>query len=148
MFKVTNNNGFDFIGRYNGQDYAFPDAMPVYIDDTAAMHIFGLGLADKTSVLARHGWAGPTKTYRDGMQILNRFAFESVHQQLDAPLARAIMEQVEALPPEDHGPAPVIQDAPVVEAGADEPVETAGVVADAGAATGRKRGGRATDPAA
>ena len=94
MIKVTNDNTFDFIAKHNGIEYAFPYGTSVYVEDDAAVHIFGLGKSDKSSVLARHGWAGPTKTYADGMAIMNKFSFDAVQRTLDAPLASEIMEAV------------------------------------------------------
>ncbi len=113
MFKVTNTNteglGADFVGRYNGQDYFFPSPKngkkhPVYIEDDAATHIFGIGNFDKKTVLLRHGWSTVASTVEAGMAILNKFIFEQPEIAYDAPMA---------LVTDDHGPAPVVQDAPV-----------------------------------
>ena len=111
MFKVTNTNteglGKDFIGRYNGQDYLFPSPVdgkkqPVYIDDDAASHIFGIGNFDKAKILVRHGWATYNTSLQAGMDILNKFIFEQPEIAYDAPMALI----------DDHGPAPVVQDSP------------------------------------
>ena len=108
MFKVTNTNAFDFIGRYNGKDYLFPQPVdgkkkPVYIDDDAATHIFGIGNFDKSKVLIRHGWATFSSGIQAGTDILNKFIFEQPEIAYDAPMA---------LVTDDHGPAPVVQGAP------------------------------------
>ena len=104
MFKITNTNDFDFEGRYDGVDFLFPKDKPVFCEDEAAHHIFGIGLKDKTPILSRHGWA-PLRadaSYQTGMKILNAFKFEHIEQKLDAPLARALA---------GHEPALVGQDA-------------------------------------
>jgi hypothetical protein len=131
MFKVTNTNtqglAVDFVARYDGKEYFFPSPkdgkkQPVYIDDDAATHIFGIGKFDKKFVLVRHGWSTFANTEAAGMDILNKFIFEQPEIAYDAPMA------LELSP--DHGPAPVVQDAPGSAAPSDEP----GVVADAAAA--------------
>ena len=119
MFKITNGWDKDFCARFNGIEFAFPKDTPVYCEDAAAAHIFGIAQEDKTAVLARHGWATFTNTLADGMKILNSFSFEHVDQPLDAPLAREIV---------DHGPAPVIQNAPTAKGVADEARNTVGAV--------------------
>ena len=101
MYKVTNGNSFTFTAKYNGTEYKFPEGIAVYCDDDATNHIFGLGAPNKASVLARHGWATVSNTYQDGLKVLNAFAFEHMSPVYDAPLAIV----------EDHGPAPVDQDA-------------------------------------
>lgn len=101
MFKITNGNLNQFVGRFDGQDYAFPPAQPVYCPDEAAKHIFGLGQVDKSSVLSRNGWATVTGDLEVGLAILNNFKFVSVEQVYDAPLAIELA----------HGPAPVVGDA-------------------------------------
>lgn len=101
MFKITNGNLNPFVGRFDGQDYAFPPAQPVYCPDEAAKHIFGLGQVDKSSVLSRNGWATVTGGLAVGLAILNNFKFVSVEQVYDAPLAIEVA----------HGPAPVVGDA-------------------------------------
>ena len=56
MLTVTNGNDFNFAGRFNGVDFAFPAGKTTALPEDAAKHIFGVGLADKTDVLVRHGW--------------------------------------------------------------------------------------------
>ena len=117
MFKITNGNKTDFIGRHNGIDYAFPAGKPVYCEDEPAMHIFGIGQKDKTPIIARHGWGTLTGGLAQGMEVLNAFQFEHMSQNLDAPLARIV-----------HGPAPVVQDAPDDEGGTDGSLNAPGAV--------------------
>ena len=129
MYKVWNENkegpGKDFHAKFNGDEYFFPTGEGVYIGRDAAAHIFGLGTGpDRTAVLARHGWVTFSSTYAEGKAILDNFKFEAVEQQLDAPLALQV-------PPTDHGPAPVIQNAPARKGGTDGSTKRAGVVADA-----------------
>jgi len=130
MYKITNNGAEDFVGRYDGIDFAFPVGQPVYCETDAANHIFGLNSPDKTAVLVRHGWSKFTNTLAEGMEILNSFSFEGVGAPNDAPLARVLAE------PADHGPAPVGQDAPADAGGTDGSPATAGAV-EAPAAGGR-----------
>lgn len=117
MFKVTNRSGKAFQARYNGHEYLFPKDEPVYVDEPAALHIFGIGQQDKTEILSRHGWATYANTLEDGMKILNAFKFEHIAPKLDAPLAIV-----------DHGPAPVGRDAPEELAGTDGPADDSGAV--------------------
>ena len=140
MFRVTNGTGNDFTGRFNGRDYLFPAAEPVYCEDDAAGHIFGLGTVDKSSVLARHGWTSLSNRYEDGMQILNSFTFEHMVPAYDARLALVEPSAAPQRTPAaatDHGPAPVGQDAPAeVEAATPDPV---------GAVAAQRRGRSQTD---
>lgn len=117
MFKVTNRSGKAFQARFNGHEYLFPKDEPVYVEEPAALHIFGIGQQDKTEILSRHGWATYANTLEEGMKVLNAFKFEHVVPKLDAPLAIV-----------DHGPAPVGRDAPVESAGTDGPAEDSGAV--------------------
>lgn len=119
MYRITNGNDFDFIGRANGKDYLFPKGQPVYCDDEPAQHIFGIGQADKSAVIGRHGWAGTTASLLQGLSVLNAFAFEHMSPVYDAPLALI----------DDHGPAPVDQDSPVASDGTDGQPVAAGDVA-------------------
>lgn len=122
MFRITNGNEQDFIGRYNGRDYLFPAGSPAYCDDDASAHIFGIGNPDKSTVLARHGWACVTSNIAAGMRILNAFTFEHMSPAYDAPLALI----------EDHGPAPVGQDAAGAGEGTDGSAAAPAAVAVSG----------------
>jgi hypothetical protein len=124
MFKITNGNDNPFVGRFDGQDYAFPCGQPVYCPDDAAKHIFGLGQSDKSNVLSRNGWATVTGGLAVGMTILNNFKFVAVEQVYDAPLATELA----------HGPAPVVGDAggAVTDGAAPSAVDDRAVPASAG----------------
>ena len=117
MFKITNRNDFDFIGRFDGVNFIFPKGKVAICEDEAAQFIFGIGEKDKTPVLSRNGWASPGVPMADGMKVLNKFSFERIQQKLEAPLAR-----------ESHGPAPVVTGAPGGKAAADDAAESSGVV--------------------
>ena len=127
MFKVTNTNDFDFTGRYNGMDYSFPKGTMVVCEDDPAKHIFGIGDADKTAVIARHGWSKPAQPTAEGLAILNRFQFDYIQPVYEAPHAASLSA---------HGPPPVVQDAPGAESSADDAPKAPGVVADGAAAAG------------
>lgn len=57
MLFVTNKNTFHHTDRYDGVDYQFPPGQKVMLSMEAARHMFGLGVADKTNVMHRKGWA-------------------------------------------------------------------------------------------
>jgi len=108
MFKIINGNNFEFVACFDGQEYRFPPtlsgrAQPVYCDDAAAQHIFGLGDPDKTPYLARHGWASVMGGLDEGLAILNKFKFQSIVQKFDAPMANARTEHDPALVSEGAG---------------------------------------------
>jgi hypothetical protein len=80
---VTNKNALPHEDRYNGEDYVFPPGEAVLVPAEAAAHMFGYGLADKTDVLTRLGWAmkydKDQKKYvedTEGVGKLARFVFE------------------------------------------------------------------------
>lgn len=75
MLAVKNNTGNLFTGRFDGIDYPFPPGEEVMITKDAARHIFGLGEADKTAVLVRHGWMKGSHDRDAAMSILNGFSF-------------------------------------------------------------------------
>jgi len=127
MFKVTNNNTFDFEAKFNGVSYYFPKGKPVYLEDVPAVHIFAIGQENKVSVLARHGWATPTSTVEDGLKILNNFTFVHREHKLDANLASEASFGPDE--PKSYGPAPVVQGAPDGE-GASPVPDSSGVVAE------------------
>lgn len=80
MLTVKNGNGFDFVGRYDGQDYYFPKGKMTAVPDDAAKHIFGVGVGDKTDVLVRHGWMTHSAEFDAGMQKLNGFSFNVANE--------------------------------------------------------------------
>ena len=83
MLTVKNGNSFDFDARYDGVDYSFPSGAVTALPEDAARHIFGVGLADKTEMLVRHGWMTHTDQVAKAMSILNKFSF-NVADQLEA----------------------------------------------------------------
>ena len=97
MFKVTNNNDFDFTATFDGKAFNFPKGETRLCPDDAVIHIFGLGSKDKSAVVSRHGWAKPTEAVDVGLQKLRSFKFEEVRPQFDHRLAT-----------ESYGPAPVV----------------------------------------
>lgn len=98
MLQVTNNNTFDLVDRYDGQDFTFPAGATVALGEDAARHIFGFGEADKIPYLARQGWVRNSGEIEAGMQKLNGFSFASY----DTPLPGEII-------------VPDEEDAPIVE---------------------------------
>lgn len=116
MYAVKNNTGRPFSGRYDGIDYPFPPGEEVMITKEAARHIFGLGDADKTAVLVRHGWMKGSGEREAAMSMLNGFSFS------DTKLVPAA-EVVEAEDETEHESSPHAEGeggAPVSD-GADEP---------------------------
>jgi hypothetical protein len=99
---VTNKNDFVHQDRYDSVDYVFPPGEPVVVPLDAATHMFGMGLADKSEILLRLGWATrydpKTKNLAedpDGVEKLKRFVFE------EAVMVRASQRQSEhAVDPE------------------------------------------------
>jgi len=118
MFKITNGNEFNFVGRYNGQDYLFPKGECVACDDEAARHIFGIGDNDKSPYLVRHGWVQPTGALSTGLEILGKFKFDFVVPKSE--IKNAIIE---------HEPAPMPQEASAFSDALNGAKEKAGAVA-------------------
>lgn len=107
MLTVTNRNDFDFIGRYDGQDYPFPSGKTTAVPEDAAKHIFGVGLADKQDILVRHGWMQSSGQLAEAMSKLNKFSF-NVADQLEP--GEIIDTQVASTPPaeeQEQGSAPL-----------------------------------------
>jgi hypothetical protein len=98
MLTVTNKNAFDFVGRYNGIDYHFPQNKTTAIPEDAAKHIFGVGQGDKQDVLVRHGWMQNSGQLQQAMGILSNFSF-NVADQLEA--GEIIETALPELPPFD-----------------------------------------------
>lgn len=78
MLKITNNNTFDLIDRYDGEDYTFPAGKTVRCPLVVAKHFFGIGDPNKMPYLARQGWARHSQDFEAGMQIMDNFAFEEI----------------------------------------------------------------------
>ena len=80
MLLVKNGNESDFAGRFNGVDYHFPRGKATAVPDDAAKHIFGVGVADKTDVLVRHGWMRHSGEKDKAMEVLNKFSFNVANE--------------------------------------------------------------------
>lgn len=76
MLRVTNRNSFTLNDRYDGIDYKFEPNKPVVIEEDAARHFFGYGLADKTPALVRQGWCISSDKTEEAYKKLNNFKFE------------------------------------------------------------------------
>lgn len=74
--RVINGNEFPVLGRYNGKDYKFLPDVPLDVPELVAMHIFDLGRDDKSTALARLGWARTSDELEAGMKKLNKISFE------------------------------------------------------------------------
>jgi len=107
MLRVTNNNDFDLIDRFDGQDYLFPKGKTVRCPDTVAAHVFGLGDPDKKSYLIRQGWLRSSSSVDTAMAILDNFAFESVVEKHDEEFALIEQGSSPSAPaePEEEVPA-------------------------------------------
>jgi len=57
MLFCVNRNEFVHTDRYNGEDFVFEPGQKVMLSMDAARHMFGVGVADKTPVMHRLGWA-------------------------------------------------------------------------------------------
>ena len=110
MFKVTNNNDFDLLDRYDGQDYFFPKGKTVMCPDDAARHFFGVGDPNKLPYLTRQGWLRASDKLDDAMVKLDNFAFDVIVQKYDVEFARI-----------EHGQSPHATAETEGETGADEP---------------------------
>lgn len=83
MIYVTNTNAFTHTDRYNGVDYLFEPNDSVLLEEVAAQHMLGYGLADKSNTLTRLGWAfrydeasGKMVTSEnEGIEKLRKFIF-------------------------------------------------------------------------
>jgi len=76
MFLTVQNNGAQsFSAKYDGVPYTFEPNQKTTISGEAARHIFGVGLADKTEVLTRHGWLNHSSEVANAMSKLDSFAF-------------------------------------------------------------------------
>lgn len=73
--SVCNNGNTPFASKYNGVEYVFEPKQKITIDSDAAQHIFGVGLADKTEILTRHGWMSHSSQMSSAMSRLDEFSF-------------------------------------------------------------------------
>ena len=118
MLTVRNGNSFNFEGRFNGCDYSFPAGKVTAISDEAARHIFGIGSADKTDVLVRHGWLTHSAHMDDAIQKLNGFSFDVSNELQDGQVIDVPAE--DDLPPEDVPDEPIEQGSAPLQMAAEE----------------------------
>ena len=107
MLTVTNRNDFDFVGRYDGQDYPFPSGKTTAIPEDAAKHIFGVGLTDKTDILVRHGWMQNSTQTAEAMSKLNKFSFNVADQLVAGEIIDTAVEGVPLTEEQEQGSAPL-----------------------------------------
>jgi hypothetical protein len=73
--SVLNNGSTSFKAKYNGVWYEFSPKNKTTITFEAAQHIFGVGIADKTEVLSRHGWLTHSSGMSSALAKLDEFSF-------------------------------------------------------------------------
>ena len=100
--SVRNNGTASFAAKYDGREYVFAPNQPTTIDADAARHIFGVGLADKTEVLTRHGWLSNSSDLPNAMARLDSFSFSIPN---DNPDDEPVVELASLLTP-----VPVVED--------------------------------------
>ena len=134
FITVTNNGDKPLRGpqvKFDGIPYEFPPGERVTISFDAAKHIFGLGLADKTDVLSKHGWMQYSTDRDSAMAQLGLFSFGSPddplpeQKQPTPPAADEIIEPEAKLPVEKEQRSAPLQsdtDGEATVAGADKPV--------------------------
>lgn len=109
MIVVTNRNGEEHHGKFDGKEYVFPPNQPVSVPEDVAMHLFayGKGDVDRARVLIRNGWQrtgdntspfGP----KAAMEKLQRFAFQVIEDPPPVPKAKRVVT----------GPQPKLQRQP------------------------------------
>lgn len=76
FLKITNHGTTPFTSKFNGMEYMFAPNQPTIIGADAAQHIFGVGLADKTEVLTRHGLLTHSSGMANAMAWLDLFSFD------------------------------------------------------------------------
>jgi hypothetical protein len=76
FLKVTNNGQTPFTSKFDGQEYTFLPSEFCVISADAAQHIFGVGIADKSEVLTRHGWLAHSSDTVNAMAKLDLFSFD------------------------------------------------------------------------
>ena len=142
MLTITNRNNFEFTGRFNGTDYNFPVGATVAVPDDAARHIFGIGQADKTDVLVRHGWMTHSSLRDQAMGKLNGFSFGVANELIAGDVIEAEPAEIVEAVNEDE---PVIEQgsAPLqMEAGEEE---VSSETTESPVATPTQRGGSILD---
>ena len=100
MLFCVNRNDFVHTDRYAGEDYVFEPGQKVMLSLDAARHMFGVGVADKTPVMHRLGWAfkynPETKSFSedtDAVTKLKNFVFTKAKLIEDAPAPAAMPMQ-------------------------------------------------------
>jgi hypothetical protein len=71
------------VGRWGGKDYVFPFEKPVNVHLNVAKHVFGLGMDDKTTALARLGWAATSDALPDAYDRLTKIKFEDLPELME-----------------------------------------------------------------
>lgn len=94
---VTNTNDFLHTDRFDGEEYSFPPNEAVMIPIDAAEHMLAYGLAEKTDVLVRLGWAmkydEKSKSFTPddaGVRKLANFVFSEPEVKPKTALERAL----------------------------------------------------------
>jgi hypothetical protein len=105
FLTVTNNGGDDFASKYDGILYEFPKGKTITVPMAAAQHIFGIGQADKASILSKHGWLNHSSGLQAAMAKLNSFAFGILDKVEPEPLPDEILEEIST--PKEQGSAPL-----------------------------------------
>jgi hypothetical protein len=97
---VTNNNDFDHVDAYDGEEYLFPRGERVLIPEDAAVHFFGRNLKDKSETLVRLGWAMVYDKEKkafvenpDGVKRLANFVFDEAVMVSKSSLERRLAEK-------------------------------------------------------
>jgi hypothetical protein len=76
--RVVNTHDHEVVGRYNGEDYVFKPGEPEDIHISAAGHIFGFGMDDKTKALHALGVLRQSDELKAAMEYLGKIKFEPV----------------------------------------------------------------------
>lgn len=97
--RVKNTMADTIVGRFAGKDYYFKKGEPLDIHLDAARHIFGFKQEDKSSALARLGWATSSDQIPAAMDRLMKVSFSPspplIDQELrEPPMAESAAEQV------------------------------------------------------
>lgn len=76
--QVTNNSGMPIEGRYDGEDYDFPERQAVIVPRLVATHVLGFGVPDKRRILMQLGWLRWSDEESTAMDRLRKIRFEAV----------------------------------------------------------------------
>lgn len=108
FLTVTNNGNEPFAAKFNGIGYTFSPKEPVTISADAARHIFGVGLADKTEILTRHGWLSHSSQRLSAMAKLDSFSFSIPNDNpADEPVVELASLELPAPDEKEQGSAPL-----------------------------------------